>query len=184
MHRITKILISLYNLFSIFCSHSFPFVVFCWPYSSYSTSILNPFSALSISYCCCFCSAFGCFVLVFVFACGQARNVPCGGWGKGSCGRCVVVVALVVVVIVILLLFIVTQTNITLLQPHRDMASTHRVCPVGVGSKRISHTGRRYQATTLSTLSPRYPPPWWPHVFVDAFWVGVAETSGVVAKVD
>lgn len=58
-----------------------------------------------------------------MFACGQARNVPCGGGGdKGSCGRCVVV-AVVVVVIVILLLFIVTQTNITLLQPHRDMAS-------------------------------------------------------------
>lgn len=50
--------------------------------------------------------------------------MPCGGGGdKGSCGRCVVVAVAVVVVIVILLLFIVTQTNITLLQPHRDMAS-------------------------------------------------------------
>jgi len=39
--------------------------------------------------------------------------------GGAHCGRCVVVV-----VIVILLLFIVTQTNITLLQPHRDMANT------------------------------------------------------------
>lgn len=121
-----------------------------------------PPPSLSISYCycccCCFCSAFGCFVWFLCLV--VARPGTCHG--RGSCGRCVVVVAVavaVVVVIVILLLFIVTQTNITLLQPHRDMANTHTVCPVGVGSKRISHTGRRYQATTLSTQSPLSPLP-------------------------
>lgn len=46
-----------------------------------------------------------------------------GGWIAGQ-GADTVVAAVAVVVIVILLLFIVTQTNITLLQPHRDMANT------------------------------------------------------------
>lgn len=75
-----------------------------------------------------------------MFACGRAGRAAGGGGEKGAgCGRYAVVVA-VFVVIVILLLFIVTQTNITLLQPHRDMANTptdtHSCWPGGVGSKR------------------------------------------------
>lgn len=134
VHRITKILISLYNLFSIFCSHSF-FVVRCFLLTLLPLHLF-PFPSLSISYCycCCFCSAFGCFVWFLCLL--VARPGTCHGRGRGSCGRCVVVVAVAaVVVIVILLLFIVTQTNITLLQPHRDMANTHTDSLPGGGRK-------------------------------------------------
>lgn len=79
VHRITKILISLYNLFSIFCSHSF-FVVRCFLLTLLPLHLFpSPLSVYFLLLLLLFLFGFWLLRLVFVFACGQARNVPWEG---------------------------------------------------------------------------------------------------------